>query len=128
MLHMLSHYYPAILQEAPLAGRLVLQERVDGMAECSMPESPRLNMCTPERAVAEKLLSHLPHGEEPLGIQELQLVLDQLLEVADDEAALLLHPAIECHRLCICPQSGMQLPIGPCACKESLDTSRGPSQ
>lgn len=46
-------------------------------------------------------------------------MLDQVLEVADNEAALLLHPAIEGHRFRIRPQPGMQLPIGSCKCIDS---------
>ena len=49
----------------------------------------------------------LPHRKAPLRVQELGLMLDQVLELADDEAALLLHPAVEGHRLCISAQPRM---------------------
>ena len=77
----------------------MLQEWASTVAKRSMPNND-VHIWKAQKKLAR---SHLPHGEEPLGVQELELVLDELLEVADDEAALLLHPAVECHRLRIRP-------------------------
>lgn len=47
-------------------------------------------------------------------------MLDELLELARDQAALLFHPAIEGHRLRIRAQARVQLPIRPCMQNDPL--------
>lgn len=54
---------------------------------------------------------HLPHGEAPLSVEQLDLVPHQLLELGHDQAPLLLYAPIERHRLRVRPQPRMQLPV-----------------
>lgn len=57
---------------------------------------------------------HLPHGKAPLGVEQLDLVPNQLLELAHYEVALLFNAPIECHWLRVRPEPCVQLPVRPC--------------
>lgn len=63
----------------------------------------------------EERRADLPHAEEPLRPQQLGAVLHKAAEGGRDQATLLLDAAIEGHRLCICAQPRLQLPVGACS-------------
>ena len=41
-------------------------------------------------------------------------------ELALNDLCLFVDAAVQCYRLSICPEAGMQLPVGPCALFNSV--------